>query len=98
MKNLSRAPLKGWLLALPTNSRIGWKGLPAPNIATLILKMIHSCTHALVHKHTHTHNTQTYIYIVDTLSVGEMSVDEMTVHNKSTGKIMWVIISLENVL
>ncbi len=28
MKHLSGAPLKGWLLALPTNNRLGWNGLP----------------------------------------------------------------------
>ncbi len=31
MKHLSVAPIKGSLLALPTNSRLGWKGLPGTN-------------------------------------------------------------------
>ncbi len=31
MKQLSDAPLKGRLLALPTNIRLGWKGLPEIN-------------------------------------------------------------------
>ncbi len=30
-KHLSGAPLKGWLLALPTNNRLGWKDLPEAN-------------------------------------------------------------------
>ncbi len=32
VKHLSDAPLKGRLLALPTNIRLGWKGLPGTNI------------------------------------------------------------------
>ncbi len=31
MKHLSDAPFKGWLLAIPTNIRPGWKGLPLRN-------------------------------------------------------------------
>jgi hypothetical protein len=31
VKHLSGAPLKGRLLALPTNNRLGWKGLPGEN-------------------------------------------------------------------
>jgi len=31
VKNLSGAPLKGRLLALPTNIRLGWRGLPQTN-------------------------------------------------------------------
>ncbi len=31
MKHLSDAPLKGRLLALPKNFRLGWKGLPGTN-------------------------------------------------------------------
>jgi hypothetical protein len=31
MKNLSDAPLKGRLLALPTNIRLGWQYLPGTN-------------------------------------------------------------------
>jgi hypothetical protein len=31
VKQLSGAPLKGMLLASPTNIRLGWKGLPGTN-------------------------------------------------------------------
>jgi hypothetical protein len=31
VKNLSGAPLYGKFLALPTNTRLGWKGLPGTN-------------------------------------------------------------------
>ncbi len=31
VKHLSGAPLKGWLLALPTNDTVGIKGLPETN-------------------------------------------------------------------
>jgi len=32
VKQISGEPLKGWLLALSTNIRLGWKGLPGSNI------------------------------------------------------------------
>ncbi len=35
VKNLSGAPLKGGLLALTTNTRLGWKGLPETNSSLL---------------------------------------------------------------
>jgi hypothetical protein len=31
VKQLSGTPLKGRLLASPTNTRLGWKGLPGTN-------------------------------------------------------------------
>ncbi len=31
MKQLAGAPLQGWLLDLPINIRLGWKGLPGSN-------------------------------------------------------------------
>ncbi len=31
VKYLSGAPFKGWLLVSPTNTRLGWKGLPGTN-------------------------------------------------------------------
>jgi hypothetical protein len=39
VKNLLAAPLKGRFLALPTNIRLGWKGLPGTNALTYYEKL-----------------------------------------------------------
>ncbi len=40
MKHLSGAPLYGGLLALPTNIRLGWKGLPGANTESYFINLL----------------------------------------------------------
>jgi hypothetical protein len=48
VSHLSGAPLEGRLLALPTNIRLGWKGLPEDCIIKLITAVIYGFRNKLV--------------------------------------------------
>jgi hypothetical protein len=49
VKHLSDAPLKGRLLALPTDIRLGWKGLPGINALAYYEKSSHTAVKVLEH-------------------------------------------------
>ncbi len=63
MKHLSIAPLKSRLLALPTNIRLGWKGLPIirKSINYDCKKMYRIGSMGLYYKTYYGHNLQIYI-------------------------------------